>query len=182
MCLFSSKFSSFCTLVIWGICWLTAVSSCFIENSNGLFLKGYLNLSACEDPDELHKLLVPSCYVSCSEHSTDRAAAGRDPSAGEISDLHFRYLLLPELSVCAGLLFSNWLNLPPFWVALCTLGEQNKMWLLLHLHYSLNCIWNLGVIEHWKLHRRYDSLLAAFSFRRKGKAKQVSVLSYQSTL
>lgn len=76
----------------------TTDSSCFIENSNGLFLKGYLNLSAREDPGELHKLLVPSCCVSFSEHSTDRAADGRDPSA-------LKYLtftsdtLLPELSV-----------------------------------------------------------------------------------
>lgn len=126
----------------------TTVSSCFIENSNGLLLKRYLNLSACEDPDELHKLLVPSCCVSCSEHSTDRAAAG-----SEISDLHFWYLLLPELSVRAKLLFSSWLKLPTFWVAFCTSGEQNKMWLLLHLHYSHKCTRNLVVVEHCKLGR-----------------------------
>lgn len=144
----------------------TTVSSCFIENSNGLFIKGYLNLSTCEDPDELHKLLVPSCCVGCSEHSTDRAAAGRDPTASEISDLHFWYLLLPELSVRAKLLFSDWLNLPTFGVGFSTLGEQNEMWLLLHFCYSLSlkCNWNLRVVERCKLGRKYYSLLACFLF------------------
>lgn len=171
MCLFWILFQVLIILYISYLTYLLAdsgsqtnVSSCFIENSNGLFLKGYLNLSTCEDPDELHKLLVPSYCVSCLEHSTDRAASGKDPSASEISNPHFWYLLLPKLSVSAKLLFSNWLKLPTFWVAFCTLGKQNEMWLLLHLCYSLSCTWNLGAVEHYKLGRKYGSLLPCFLF------------------
>lgn len=164
MCLFWILFQGLIILYISYLRYLladsgsqTIVSSCFIENSNGLFLKGYLNLSTCEDPDKLHYHAV---LAARAQHG--HGCSWKRPIASEISDLHFWYLLLPELSVSAKL--------------------KNELWLLLHLCYSLNWPWNLGVVERCCLGGRYDSLLCYFLFCEEGKGKTGDVLSYQNIL